>query len=257
MDKKLIFVSYDISDAADPRIVRLSVNFIDDGKIITSLVDPQHPISIHQMSLHNITNEMVSGKPTLDSTPAYILMRMEPNAIIVGHGIDKINIIIKNSGGEPLPNQIIDTHKCLYHATPEEWRSYKLNFVRYALEFDKLNPDADKNDYGYRTILTKNLFDYLMDEDEMTIDDMLMITRNPLIYKKFTFGKYSGKYIDVIAKEDYQYLKWMLDNEMKKVKTNAGDDQTPELLKELFKRNNLIASLLYYIEKHKPEEKKD
>lgn len=254
MNKNLIFVAYEISDASNPRIVKLSINIINDDKLITTLVNPQHDITTHQMSLHNITNEMVKNQPTLDMTPAYILLKMDPAAIIVGHGIDKLNIILKNSGVDPLPNEIIDTHKCLYHATTEEWKSYKLNYVRYELDFDKLNPDANREDFSYRTILTKNLMDYLIEKDEMSIDDMTMVTRNPLIYKKFSFGKYAGKYFDDVAKEDYQYFKWLLNNEIDKVKKNAGDDQTPDLLKELFKRNNLIATLLYYIEKYKPSE---
>lgn len=254
MTANLIFIAYEISDASNPRIVKLSANFINEGRVLTSLVNPQHDITTHQMSLHNITNEMVKDKPELKGLPAYILMKTDPDAIIVGHGIDKLNIILENSGVDPLANQIIDTHKCLYHATTEEWRSYKLNFVRYQLEFDKLNPDTDHQDFSYRTILTKNLMDYLIEDCEMTIDDMLMVTRNPLIYKKFSFGKYAGKYFNDVAQEDYQYLKWLLNNEIEKIKKDAGDDQTPELLKELFKRNNLIGTLLYYIEKYKPAE---
>mgnify|MGYP000447944242 FL=1 len=45
-----------------------------------------------------------------------------------------------------------------------------------------------------------------------TVSQLVEISSRPVLLEKFPFGKYSGRYIEVIAGSDVAYLHWMLGN---------------------------------------------
>jgi hypothetical protein len=50
--------------------------------------------------------------------------------------------------------------------------------------------------------------------EEEAIEKMIEISKKPVIFKRFNFGKYKGKTVDEVSKTDRGYLEWLLKTKM-------------------------------------------
>ncbi len=92
LDKE-VFVCIDCEttglDAKADRIIEVAVVRFTLDQILQqfeSLIDPQIPIPQESIEIHHITQEMVTGKPTIDKVIPEILAMIGKH-IIVGHGV--------------------------------------------------------------------------------------------------------------------------------------------------------------------------
>jgi uncharacterized protein (DUF3820 family) len=53
---------------------------------------------------------------------------------------------------------------------------------------------------------------------------MINISKNPVLIKKISFGKYKGETIEQISKKDRQYLEWLLKQQQE------GKDKNDDLI---------------------------
>uniref|UniRef100_UPI000E2F09FD exodeoxyribonuclease X n=1 Tax=Klebsiella pneumoniae TaxID=573 RepID=UPI000E2F09FD len=72
----------------------------------------------------------------------------------------------------------------------------------------------------YDCYVTAALLQRIIKDSGWTPEQMVQITEQPVLLKKFKFGKYRGQEIDRIAQEDPGYLLWML---------KSIDDLSPDM----------------------------
>jgi len=188
--------------------IESAYNIVNEGKKIPSKAS----------SLHNITNEMIENAPLLRESEIFIFLQKHCNeATLVVHNASFVLGTLQRAGCV-WRGEVIDTRKVTQHLIPE-CELFTLEFLRYEL---KLYRDEwkIKELCGVRDVLVahhalsdaiviKLLFDYLR-ENYVDREKMSILTFENLLFEKFTFGKYSGRYIEEIAMQDRNYLLWLL-----------------------------------------------
>ena len=53
------------------------------------------------------------------------------------------------------------------------------------------------------------MFNYIRENSKFTVEQMLMITKQPAFIRTVSFGKYAGRTLEDIAKLDREYLEWL------------------------------------------------
>jgi exodeoxyribonuclease X len=113
--------------------------------------------------------------------------------------------------------QIIDTFRCLKHLYPEGRHSLQIN--RYSLGLYKKEKELAKK-YNIEisahnalgdVIVLKLLLDHLLQEH--TIEELINLTKEPIIYEKFYFGKYKFEKIEDVIQKDMGYIDYLLNNQ--------------------------------------------
>ncbi len=196
--------------------VRSSLEFVNEGKKIPPSAS----------ALHNITNEMIAEKAPLRESEIFTFLQeqnSEENVLIVHNAAFVLGMLA--SGGLTWHGKIIDTLKVVKHLVPE-CEIFTLEFLRYELKLYK-NEQNTKKLCGIKdalvahhalsdTVVIKLLFDYFT--QLVDIEKMNALSFENVLLEKFSFGKYSGRYIEDIAMNDRNYLMWMLSLE------NLDDD---------------------------------
>ena len=192
-------------------------------------------IKLEAMEVHNITPDLLIGKPSATQTTFY--KRLEElntneNYLIV-HNI-KFDMGMIEKEGFVNQYQIIDTLRCAKHLFPE-LPYHRLQYIRYALELYKIEEsEAAKHNITIKAhdaigdVLVMKLFlTKLVTRcreiypDYNPIEKLVDLTKTPVMIKTFRFGKYRGREIAEVANEDPSYLNWMrtsmtdLDEDMK------------------------------------------
>ncbi|MDD5397074.1 MAG: exonuclease domain-containing protein [Candidatus Moranbacteria bacterium] len=241
MDKsKLIFLDTETTGKGPTdRLCQLAYKFKDEE--FEGLFKPPVKIKVEAMSVSHITNKMVEDKePFIGSEMREKLAEIFANGnILVAHNaqfdvemLKRENLEIKN---------IIDTYK-IAHALDKDAKipKYNLQYLRYFLDLEIENVVAHSalGDVKVLEKLFERLFQKMMTEFEdenVVIEQMLKISAQPLLMKKFPFGKYKGAMVVEVAKTDLGYLRWLL-NEKNKTKDQEGDGE-----------ENWIYTLEYYL----------
>jgi len=180
------------------------------------LVNEGKKIPAKASALHNITNEMIAEKPPLCESEIFAFLESassQENVLVVHNAAFVLGMLdsLKWHG------KIIDTHKVVKHLIAE-CELFTLEFLRYELKLYK-NEAALKEVCGIKDALIahhalsdaaviKLLFDYLTQYAD--IEKMNALSFENVLLEKFSFGKYSGRYIEDIAMNDRGYLLWML-----------------------------------------------
>lgn len=206
-----------------------------------SLFKPPIPIQVEAMAISHITNKMVEDKE------AFIGSQMHKNLIdifskeniLVAHNADfdvemlrKENIEVK---------KIIDTLKIAHHLDREaKIPRYNLQYLRYFLELEIKNvvPHNALGDVQVLEKIFERLFQKMLadlKEDHLVINEMLKISAQPILMKKFPFGKYKGLRVMDVAETDAGYLRWLLSEKNKAKERGEENDE------------NWIYSLEYYL----------
>jgi len=88
--------------------------------------------------------------------------------------------------------------------------SYKLQYLRYMLGLYKMeNQDhLIAHDALSDVFFLRDLFNYLLNNVETTMEEMLRISEDPQILRSFTFGKYAGQTIKDVMLQEPSYLDW-------------------------------------------------
>ena len=192
-----------------------------DGEIMqqhTQQIRPPKKIRPEASAVHHITNEMIKEAPVFSKSDvvAWLQVQNQSENILIGHNINfDLGMLEKESfvwqGG------IIDTLKCTKHLIQEIDR-FALQYLRYELQLYKSESEIAEK-MGIRlqahTALSDAFHVMLLHRylNDMADDEQLQeLTLERALVKKFNFGKYSGRYIEEIARHDQGYLEWMLNN---------------------------------------------
>ncbi|KPK33305.1 MAG: DNA polymerase III subunit epsilon [Chlamydiae bacterium SM23_39] len=173
------------------------------GKMET-LIDPKCIIPKQSQDIHNISDEMVLGKPTIkEILPDYL--KFIGDHIIVGHGIKfDINLICKEAEKNNIPcsfdNMYIDTLRLarLYG----ECSVNSLESLRKHFNIEQKNPHRAYSDASINIEIFKNL-----SKKFKTLNGLISRLKNPILMKNMPLGQYKGRRFSEIPLD---YLKWAL-----------------------------------------------
>lgn len=212
-----------------------------DSEEFESLFKPPVSIQVEAMAISHITNKMVENEMSFIGSEMHKNLAdiFSKEVILIAHNaqfdvemLRKENLEIKN---------IIDTFKVAYYLDKEsKIAQYNLQYLRYFLDLDVENVVAH-NALGDVKVLEKlfeRLFQKMMIEfkdEKFVLEEMIKISSQPLLMKKFPFGKYKGQKVEDIVKSDSGYLDWLL---KQKIEAREQEDKNDE---------NWIYTLEYYL----------
>ncbi len=213
----------------DDKIIQFGAMIVDQkGKVeaFDELCSTDVAIKLEAMEVHNITPELLVGKPKAVETNFYKkLEELNSNEnYLIAHNISFDMGMVKKEGFVN-QYQLIDTLRCAKHLFPE-LPYHRLQYIRYALELYKVEEiEATKHNITIKAhdaigdVLVMKLFlTKLVAKcreiypDYNPIEKLVDLTKTPVFIQTFKFGKYKGKDVEQVAREDAGYLNWMRSN---------------------------------------------
>ncbi len=204
------FICFDIEstglDTKNDRIVEIAAVKFTYDEILESyetLIDPGCPIPEETTKIHNITDEMVKGKPTIESELRGILKLIENN-IVVGHGINfDINILHQEAKRHSVPctienNKRVDTLRLarLYGESPTN----SLQALRSHFNIPEEGAHRAMSD----VIVNIKVFKHLSTKFRST-KDLLERLKKPIMMRQMPLGKHKARNFSEIPLD---YLRW-------------------------------------------------
>jgi DNA polymerase III epsilon subunit-like protein len=171
------------------------------GEIWETLCDPQKPISPEASGIHDIVDEMVSGKPPF-SAHLERLKAGPPDAYCAHNSKYDTQFF------RPANIPWICTYKLALWCWPEA-PSHKLAALRYWLKL-KLAPPAGMVQRAHNALWDAYVCAAVLRRVAMagvSFEDMLAVSSQPALLPRLTFGEHAMK---PIAEVDSGYLQWIL-----------------------------------------------
>ena len=225
----VLFDTETTGNQEEDRVIQFGAMIVDQkGKVeaFDELCSSDVEIKIEAMEVHNITPDLLIGKPKAVETNFYQkLEELNTNEnFLIAHNIPFDMGMIKKEGFVN-QYQLIDTLRCAKHLFPE-LPYHRLQYIRYALELFKVEEtEASKHNITIKAhdaigdVLVMKLFlTKLVAKcrqiypDYNPIEKLAELTKTPVFIKTFKFGKHKGKDVEQVAKEDAGYLNWMRTN---------------------------------------------
>lgn len=225
----VLFDTETTGNQEEDRVIQFGAMIVDQkGKVeaFDELCSSDVEIKIEAMEVHNITPDLLIGKPKAVETSFYQkLEELNTNEnFLIAHNISFDMGMIKKEGFVN-QYQLIDTLRCAKHLFPE-LPYHRLQYIRYALELFKVEEtEASKHNITIKAhdaigdVLVMKLFlTKLVAKcrqiypDYNPIEKLAELTKTPVFIKTFKFGKHKGKDVEQVAKEDAGYLNWMRTN---------------------------------------------
>ena len=225
----VLFDTETTGNQEEDRVIQFGAMVVDQkGKVeaFDELCSSDVEIKIEAMEVHNITPDLLIGKPKAVETNFYQkLEELNTNEnFLIAHNIPFDMGMIKKEGFVN-QYQLIDTLRCAKHLFPE-LPYHRLQYIRYALELFKVEEtEASKHNITIKAhdaigdVLVMKLFlTKLVGKcrqiypDYNPIEKLAELTKTPVFIKTFKFGKHKGKDVEQVAKEDAGYLNWMRSN---------------------------------------------
>jgi exodeoxyribonuclease X len=237
-----LILDTETSSLYDPEIVELGFITTDDKFNTTLITDDlcstKNPISFSAMMVHDITNEMVVNKPSVLDSNTYKLLitKSTTDHLLVGHNMTYDINALKNNGIN-LSYQVIDTYKVSHrlYDSDESVENLKLKYLAYRFDFYKDakvelltsgNSSKSAHSVVFDCMLTKYLLQYLVNNSNLTIDEMITISNEPILYSTINYGKYKGQRYEEIYKNDPKYYEWLINNSLEKlIDSGATQDE--------------------------------
>lgn len=165
-------------------------NFDGTLESFETLVDPGVPISPESMAIHNITDEMVKGKPKIADVLPEVL-KLIGKHVVIGHNIAfDLNMLksaaIKLGISHPINlERSIDTLRLarLYAESP----SNSLETLRKHFNIEEEGAHRAMND----VVVNIKVFKYLA-IDFRTTEEILERLKSPILLKTMPLGKHKG-----------------------------------------------------------------
>ena len=225
----VLFDTETTGNQEEDKVIQFGAMIVDkSGKVeaFDELCSSDVAIKLEAMEVHNITPDLLVGKPKAVETNFYKrLEELNTNEnYLIAHNISFDIGMIKKEGFIN-QYQLIDTLRCAKHLFPN-LPYHRLQYIRYALELYKVEEtEAAKHNITIKAhdaigdVLVMKLFlTKLVGKcreiypDYNPIEKLVDLTKTPVFIKTFKFGKHKGKDIEAVAREDAGYLNWMRTN---------------------------------------------
>jgi len=188
------------------RICQIAIKHLESGETFCELFKPPVPIGIEAMSVTHITNEDVEDKPAFIGSELF--KKLQNDDIVVAHNA-KFDISLLNKEGI-YPKNVICTMK-LAHNFDEagELGKHNLQYLRYFYKL-KIDGDVVAHDALGDVIVLEQLYNFYT--QKYSVEEMLQLTKRPILLKVFPFGKYKGEKFSYVIKIDRNYFNWLIKN---------------------------------------------
>ena len=226
MPHYVLFDTETTGNQEEDRVIQFGAMIVDQKGNIESFDEfcsSNIDIKLEAMEVHNITPNLIEGKPKAVETTFYKRLEElnnEQNYLIAHNIAFDMGMIEKE--GFVNRYQLIDTLRCAKHLY-SEMPYHRLQYLRYALELYKTEEsEANKHNIVIKAhdaigdVLVMKLFlSKLVAKcreaypDFNPMEKLAELTKTPVLEKTFRFGKYKGRDIAAIAQEDPGYLNWM------------------------------------------------
>ena len=188
----------------------------EETQVYEAYVKPPRKVRAEAMAVHHITNEMLKGASSFPDADIVKLLEDHNSEehTLVAHNINfELSMLAKE--GLFWKGGIIDTLKCARHLI-EETDHFSLQFLRYELGLYKREKDQAEvlgltlqaHSALSDAFHVKLLHEYLNDMQDDA--GLMALSMEPVLIKKFAFGKYKDHYLEEVAMQDRGYLQWLL-----------------------------------------------
>jgi len=228
MAKYILFDTETTGNQEEDRIIQVGAMVVDSKgsvEVFDEICKAPLPIKIEAMEVHNITPELLEGKPQFTQTNFYNMLNSLNNEenYLIAHNMPFDMGMLKKEGF--VSNfKIIDTLRCAKHLFKDS-PYHRLQYFRYSLELYKLeNQEANKHNITIKAhdaigdvLVMKLLLSKLValtKEQYAGINPMLKLVElstAKIMLDTFKFGKYKGKKIEDVCDKDIGYINWMLE----------------------------------------------
>lgn len=189
------------------------------------------PISIppEASAVHHISNKMVSDKEPFKDSKLWKetkeLFESEDTIPVAHNTIFDLGMLKKEN---IVPKKFICTLRVARELDNDnKIPKYNLQYLRYFLDLE-IDENALAHSADGDVLVLEKLFERLLTKimetegsKEKAIQKMIEISSHPSIFKTFNFGKYNGKAIADVAKNDRDYLEWLLKSKLE----NSPNDE--------------------------------
>jgi len=227
--KYILFDTETTGNQEEDKIIQIGAMVVhskDEIEIFDELCSCDVDIKIEAMEVHNIVPEQLEGKPPFIQTKAYQKLQEYNNQenYLIAHNINFDLGMLQKDGFEN-HYTLIDTLRCARHLY-KDIPYHRLQYLRYALELYKIEQDEANRlkitikahdaigDVLVMKLFLSKLVQRVKQEypDYNPMEKLAELTKTPVMVQTFKFGKYKGKDIVEVAKEDSGYLNWMRSN---------------------------------------------
>jgi DNA polymerase-3 subunit epsilon/exodeoxyribonuclease X len=198
----------------DDRLVQVA--YVYNGTEHESLFHPGRAMSIRSMEITHITNKHLEGKEKFVGSSFYKELEKilaKEDTIFVAHNASFDMGMLAREG--LAVNKFIDTFKIAQELDVKgDIPAYRLQYLRYYLGIDLDDACAHSalGDVKVLVALFVRMYDKMCahDSHDAVIQKMVHISSQPILIKRFNFGKYNGELIADVARKDHGYLSWLL-----------------------------------------------
>jgi DNA polymerase III epsilon subunit-like protein len=229
MAKYMLFDTETTGNQDEDRIIQVGGMLIhsrDQIEKFDELCSTDIAIKIEAMEVHNITPDLIEGKPPFSDTNFWQVLNEHNSSenYLIAHNIKfDLGMLVKE--GFENHYQLIDTLRCAKHLLPNS-PYHRLQYLRYSLELYKdEQAEANKQNITIKAhdaigdvlvmkLLLSKLFVLVKEQYEGAdiMTKLAQLTQTPVLMKEFKFGKYKGQSIEEVANSDQGYLSWMVKN---------------------------------------------
>jgi len=207
-NNELVFLDVETTGIEnDDRIVQVAYKYLK-GESFVEYFKPNKPISIDAMSVCHITNEMVVDKKAFKESDMYNFLKAELEvgpSVLVAHNAAFDMKFLDREGIKPTPH--ICTLKLAYKMDKKaEFDKYNLQYLRYYFKLkglENINPHDALSDVLVLEALMEQVFMKVF-----SIEEMIQISSEPILYQKWMFGKHKGEFFKDVARTDLDYMLW-------------------------------------------------
>ena len=241
----------------EDRICQLAFLFCDDNLNIiehhSQLCQPPLPIKYEAMAVHHITPEMVKDAPPLHQTKAFRRLQelnTSNNTLVIHNAVFDLGMLKKENFTNHM--QLLDTLRCMRHLYPKN-ESNALQILRYSLSLyqketavaEALHVNIQAHDALGDVIVLYLLLHYLLRSH--TKESLINTSAKPVFVSRLRFGKYRGRDIESVIKEDYAYITWLLTNH----EAAKNDEDLHYTVQLLLKKETTIPGYRFSMGKYK------
>ena len=211
------------------RLCQIAFLVAQNGADLTlhqDLCKPPLPIGAGAMAVHHITPEMVENAPeyaACESAAVLADLNDGENILVIHNAPFDVGMLQRE--GVAWKGAVIDTLRCARHLIESE--SHALQYLRYQLGLyreepaiaDRLGVAIAAHDAVGDVVVLYLLMQHLLAQvgkSAAGIEQLITLSSQPVLIKRFRFGKHKGMAFEEVARSDPGYLDWLLKAEMQK-----------------------------------------
>lgn len=178
------------------------------------------PVKVAAMAVNHITNKMLEDCDEFKTsdTATHLWSLAKEDYVLVAHNAPFDLAMLAKEG--VVFDNYIDTKKMSHALDPnQEMESHRLQYLRYYYGVEL--PEAEAHTAEGDIAVLEAVFHCLHERlGKPSIDELIELSKRPVLYTKFKFGKYNGNDIASVAAVNPGYLEWLL-----KQKEESGQNE--------------------------------